>query len=49
MAGKDSKNENVSAIASLKIGENGKLELVTYAKIDIRPLIFKWTPQAILP
>ncbi len=36
MAGKDSKNETVSAIASLKIGNNGKLELVTYAKIDIR-------------
>jgi len=36
MAGKNAKDETVNAIASLRIVENGKLNLVTYAKIDVR-------------
>ncbi len=44
MSGKDANNETVNAIATLKILSGGKLEYITFAKIDVRAPYLKVDP-----
>ena len=45
MSGKDANNETIHGIATLKILSGGKLEYITYAKIDVRAPYLKVDPS----